>query len=203
MNTPHRPFPLYRTIMMAISAVLLVWIVVVYVQQRAEERLPILRDAPPFSLPSLDGDTVSLARTSGRIRLLYFFFASCPDVCPVTTQMLTRVQPLLGDAFGTRVLFLMATIDATRDTPEQLRVFAERYQIEGRGWVWLRGDEQHAHAVAESYGIAVAKDKKTGAYVHANTIVLIDDKNRVRKRYVGSTFDPNVIRADVQTLLAE
>ncbi|MFD2505845.1 SCO family protein [Paenibacillus septentrionalis] len=41
--------------------------------------------APSFALTDVDGNAVSLESTNGKARIVYFYFASCPDVCPPTT----------------------------------------------------------------------------------------------------------------------
>ena len=54
-----------------------------------------------------------------------FIYASCPDVCPMLTDKMARVQDELGSDFGTKVAFVSITIDPERDTPEVLKGIRE------------------------------------------------------------------------------
>ena len=56
----------------------------------------------------------------GRYLLVYFGYASCPDVCPVTLGTLADALDRLGDR-AERVQPLFVTVDPDRDTPDVLR----------------------------------------------------------------------------------
>jgi protein SCO1/2 len=134
-----------------------------------------------FSYTDTDGNTVTLKNTNGTVRLLYFFFSYCPDVCPPTTFLLSQVQEDLKQEglFGKDVQFLSVTIDPERDTPERLKEFANTYEADFSGWKFLRGDEAETAALAKQYDILVTKDKD-GNFGHMNLIVLLDKKGRIR-----------------------
>lgn len=198
-------FPVYRTVMIAISVLLAVWIAIIYMQEHNQQALPILGKASSFSLPSTQGTMFSLEQAQGKVRLLYFFFASCPDVCPVTTKSLSDIQGRLKSLqlFSDQVKMIQVTIDPVRDTIERLRAYQKQFSVDTNGWIFLRGEEQEAKKIAESYGVAVLKDAKTGAFLHANTVVLIDQDGRIRKRYTGSVLDEESIIADIRAVLAD
>ncbi len=61
----------------------------------AKSKLPVIGEVQDFSLENVDGKLVTLADTQGKARLVYFFFTECPDVCPITTYMLSETQDLL------------------------------------------------------------------------------------------------------------
>lgn len=145
-------------------------------------RLPVVREGAPFSLTDLDGQTVTLDNTNGKVRLLYFFFANCPDVCPPTTFLLSQVQGRLKEdrLFGDDVMILSVTIDPERDTPEALREFAGKFGADFSGWKFLRGEEKATADLAKDYGIMVTKDSD-GNFGHMNLIVLLDREGRIRK----------------------
>jgi protein SCO1 len=64
--------------------------------EQHEERLPTIGAAPDFALISQDGAEVTLAALRGKIVAVTFIYASCPDVCPMLTDKLARVQDALG-----------------------------------------------------------------------------------------------------------
>lgn len=145
-------------------------------------RLPVEKEGAPFSFTDIDGQTVTLDNTNGKVRLLYFFFANCPDVCPPTTFLLSQVQNRLKEdnLFGDDVMILSVTIDPERDTPEALREFAGKFGADFAGWKFLRGEEKATADLAKNYGILVTKDND-GNFGHMNLIVLLDREGRIRK----------------------
>src|SRR5690554_5497602 len=84
-----------------------------------------LRDfgaAPEFELVDTEGNIVSLNNTKGKVRLAYFFFSNCPDVCPPTTAMLSKLQTELKtrDIFAEETAIFSITFDPNRDTTDKL-----------------------------------------------------------------------------------
>lgn len=134
-----------------------------------------------FSYTDTDGQTVTLKNTNGNVRLLYFFYSYCPDVCPPTTFLMSQVQDELKKTgnFGKDVEFLSVTIDPTRDTPERMKEFGGKLGADFSGWKFLRGDEKATAELAKKYQILVTKDEE-GNFGHMNLIVLLDKKGRIR-----------------------
>jgi|GEM_PF-640814 len=142
-----------------------------------------------FSYLDVDGNTVTLENTNGAVRLLYFFFSYCPDVCPPSTFILSQVQDELKKEglFGDKVKFLQVTIDPERDTPERLKEYAAMYDADLTGWKFLRGDEKETAELAGKYKIMVIKDKD-GNFGHSNLFVLLDKKGRIREWISANDF---------------
>jgi len=192
----------YKTVMAAVSVVLLGAIAFVYLGGGQKNELPVMKEASGFELTDIDGNAVSLENTAGKARLLYFFFANCPDVCPTTTHMLTGVQERLKEkgVFGSEAMFLQATIDPERDTPESLKKYAESYGVDLNGWKFLRGTEEQVHEIAQNYGISVIKDDK-GNFGHINAVILIDQDNQIRRTYQSDDLDDEIIANDLVQLV--
>lgn len=154
-----------------------------YILMRDNNADELLNQGPgtEFSYTDITGNEVSLSNTNGKARLLYFFFANCPDVCPPTTFVMSQVQDELKEdgLFGDEVQFLSVSIDPTRDTPEVLKKYSERFDADPNGWKFLRGDEQETAELARKYQILVNKDKD-GNFGHMNLIVLLDKDGNIR-----------------------
>ncbi len=151
-------------------------------KSEADETMPAQGLGAEFSFADSDGNTVTLSGTNGKTRLLYFFFASCPDVCPPTTALMSKVQDELkaDGVFGSEVEFLSVTIDPDNDTPEVLKEYAERFDADPSGWKFLRGDDQkETAALARKYQIDAGKNED-GSFYHMNLIVLLDKEGQMR-----------------------
>lgn len=149
--------------------------------QTKKPELPVLGQGAEFSYADMNGDTVTLSGTNGKVRLLYFFFANCPDVCPPTTFLMSQVQDELKEdgVFGDEVQFLSVTIDPERDTPEVLKEYAGRFDADPAGWKFLRGDQKATDELATKYMTDVGEDKD-GNFYHMNLIILLDQDGQIR-----------------------
>jgi len=170
-----------------------------------DERLKAMKAAPAFQLQDLDGKTVSSKDLDGKVRLVYFFYSFCPDVCMPTSFLLSQVQDSLKQKglLGDKAEIVSITIDPTRDTPEVLKKFGDQFESKpiAGGWTFLRGDEEKTKQLAEDFGIMVIKEKD-GNFSHSNAILLVDPKGMLRNYYDAGNpeLDADHIVKDVVTL---
>ena len=168
--------------------------------------LGVKKAAPSFSLTNHSGKQVSFNESDGKVRLVYFFFSSCPDVCSPTTFQLSKVQDLLKEKglFGNKTAMYSISVDPTRDTAEVLTKYATQFHVDPTGWTFLRGTEVEIDNLTKKYGIMLIKEKN-GDFTHSNTIFLIDGKGNIRYYYNGSDIEltPKKMVADIQQLLNE
>ncbi|NHN30413.1 SCO family protein [Paenibacillus sp. S3N08] len=157
-------------------------------------KLEVMKKAPDFKLDNIDGKPISLAELSGRSKLIYFFYSTCPDVCQPTTYTLSKVQDALvkKGVFGDKTAITSISFDPSKDTTEQLQKFSKSFHADPKGWYFLRGDEAAVIDLAQKYGVMVVKDKEGGTFTHNNVILLVDKKGDLRTYYNGSDPDLDV-----------
>jgi len=158
--------------------------------------------AKALSLPDVDGKTRTLDEFKGKVVIVFFGFAQCPDVCPTTLAEIAQVREKLG-AGGTKIQPVFVTVDPERDTPEVLREYVKPF---GSDVIALRGSLEQTQAAARSFKVFFAKNpgKTEGSYTidHTAGSYVFDTGGRVRLfvRYGGgveSWLD------DMKLLLAE
>lgn len=149
--------------------------------------LPSQGAASDFELESIYGDKVSLQSTDGKVRLFYFFYSFCPDVCLPTTAQMSQIQDGLKKegAFGTDTNLISITIDPERDTAQKLQEFSSHFRVDKSGWYFLRGEKAYTKDVALKYGVSVLEDDQ-GNFAHQNIFTLVDKEGNIRKRYILS-----------------
>ncbi len=167
-----------------------------------EERLPTIGAAPDFALTSQDGAEVTLGDLRGKVVAVTFIYTSCPDVCPMLTDKLARVQDELGADFGSKVAFVSITVDPERDTPEVLKEYAEAFGANLAGWSFLTGEPAAVREVAQRYAVAVAP-APDGQVDHTLLTTLVDRQGAMRVQYLGYRFDPEEFRKDLLSLVSE
>jgi protein SCO1/2 len=170
--------------------------------EQHEERLPTIGAAPAFALTSQNGAEVTLASLRGKVVAVAFIYTSCPDICPMLTDKMARVQDKLGPDFGSKIAFVSITTDPERDTPEVLKGYAEAFGANPAGWSFLTGEPARVLDVAHRYGVAVAK-AADGGVDHTLLTTLIDREGTMRVQYLGYRFDEEEFRHDLQSLVNE
>jgi protein SCO1/2 len=107
----------------------------------------------PFTLADPAGRRVALADFKGKLVLLYFGFAACPDVCPTDLAMIAQALRSLGrDEDEVQPLFV--TLDPQRDAPAVLREYAAAFHPR---FVALTGTEEEVRRVATGFKVFYEK----------------------------------------------
>ncbi|UHA74639.1 SCO family protein [Paenibacillus sp. 481] len=171
------PLPIFLMTLVVIFAA-----VAAYLYWPRTPELPVIKKAADFSMQNVDGKTVTLQDMNGKAKLFYYYFASCPDVCPPTTFMLSQVQDMLKEkgVFGTDVNIVSITFDPKRDSLERLQEWSQKNKADLSGWYFLRGDEAATANMMDENGSKVIKDKD-GNFTHTNYVTLVDQDGRIRK----------------------
>ena len=156
--------------------------------------------APDFALIDQDERPVSLAALRGKVVLLDFVFTRCPGPCPILTGILRDVREGLLPADRERVQLVSITLDPAHDTPAVLREYAEKRRIDGQGWSFATGAARDVDALARAYGVGSVR-QQNGEIEHTVATFLIDRDGQIARRYLGTTHEPDAIRADVRELL--
>jgi protein SCO1 len=133
-----------------------------------------------FSLPDQLGKTRTMADFKGKVVVVFFGFAQCPDVCPTTMAELAEVKKMLGKD-GDKLQAIFITVDPERDTPEVLKAYMANFDP---SFLALRGTLDETAATAKHFKTYFKKvDGKTpGSYTmdHSAGSYVFDTQGRVR-----------------------
>jgi protein SCO1/2 len=164
----------------------------------------VIRPAPDFSLLDPEGRVVRLSDMRGRVVLLAFIYASCPDACPLLTQRMAVLQGRLRRAglFPRRAVFLSVTVDPARDTPAVLARYAAGFGADPAGWWFLREVPERLAPALAAYDEWV-RPLPGGDLEHPARLHLVDPRGRVREIYSLALFDERQAFLDIQALLRE
>lgn len=135
-----------------------------------------------FTIPAVNrgGEDFAFQADPGEMLLVYFGFASCPDICP-TTLADTRIA--LGD-LGDRasdVDVALVTVDPGRDTEEVTTSYIEAF-IDG-GIALRTEDDSRLLAAADAFGVSYSVvtagdgDIEVG---HTPALFVVDDSGKLK-----------------------
>ena len=153
-----------------------------------------------FSLRDQSGKNFSFRGLRGKLVVLTFVYTTCPDLCPLITSSLLRVQRGLRADERNSVFLLSITTDPEIDSPEVLKSYAERYGVDFSNWSFLTGEEEELSLGWKSFGVRVQR-KARGLVDHTTLTALVDKKGVMRFAYHGTSPDPKVILQDLRALL--
>ncbi|WP_296932457.1 SCO family protein [uncultured Marinobacter sp.] len=156
-----------------------------------------------FTLTDSQGEPVSGNDYSGRVRMLFFGFTSCPDVCPTALQKLNQATNGLGPELQDEVLTLFVSVDPKRDTPERLANYVDFF---GDNIVGLTGSESQLRELAKRYRTTFGYEKpdEDGNYeVSHSSAVYVFDRTGNARLLIRPDLSPEEIRQDLVALIEQ
>ncbi|HXA36841.1 MAG TPA: SCO family protein [Steroidobacteraceae bacterium] len=161
------------------------------------------RELPDFSLIDQQGKVFGSANLRGHWSILFFGYTNCPDFCPATLATLAAMQKRLRAAQAPvlpQVIFV--SVDAKRDTPEQLAKYVPYFDP---GFIGLTGtDQQQIEAIAKNMGVAVSiQPTADGNYTvdHSAAIFVFNPDGKLAAILTGP-FSVDALQGDLQRIVA-
>ncbi|WP_437371399.1 SCO family protein [Maribacter litoralis] len=183
------------------------------------------RRVPSFQFINQDSIQVSNKDYLGKVYVVDFFFTRCPSICPVMTTNLVNIQK----HFENEEDFAIASFSITPkfDTPEVLREYQEKYNIQEGNWNLMTGDQEAIYDLANAgFNIFAAEmPDAPGGFEHSGLFALVDKEGYLRSRIDeygnpivyyrgaileekgtndhGETEEIGILKADIKKLLEE
>lgn len=176
--------------------------------------LPPIAEAPDGPVLQTDGSDARLHQLfDGKYVVLSFIYSTCDDVngCPLATYVLYRLYQTMvkNPELAEKMRLLSLSFDPQNDTPEVMRLYAENFAGEGADWLFLTTESNELlDPILSDYGQGVSrvyneKGENTGQISHVLRVFLIDPERRIRNIYSVSFLHPDLVLADVRTLMLE
>ena len=157
-----------------------------------------------FDLIDSQGAPVSGDDYSGQVRMLFFGFTSCPDVCPTTLQKLSQAVSGLSPEDKEEVLTLFVSVDPERDTPARL---AEYVNFFGERIVGLTGKAADLRTLTQRYRTTFGHEEPDAegdyAVTHSGAVYVFDREGNPRLLMRPEDLSAQAIRQDLVALLEE
>ncbi|MFT5680335.1 MAG: protein SCO1/2 [Myxococcota bacterium] len=157
-----------------------------------------------FSLTNQRGESITEAVMDDRITVVNYFFATCSGICPKLSASMKSID----EAFGSDapLVLLSHSVTPTLDTVEVLADFAEKKGVDSDRWHLLTGDRDLIYHLGRSVYFVeedLGKEKSVEDFLHTESIVLLDEEQRIRGVYNGlNATSVKQLTVDIATLMA-
>lgn len=117
--------------------------------------VPIPQPLSTFTLIDQDGNAVTADTFRGQWDMVFFGFTHCPDICPMTLQLLANAKREL-EAAGMKITprIVLVSVDPERDTPEIMGKYVDYF---GDGNLGVSGEIAELTKLTTALGIYFEK----------------------------------------------
>lgn len=133
-----------------------------------------------FTLDSNQGK-VSLSDYDGKVRMLYFGYTFCPDVCPGSLQRIGAAFKKLTPEELTNVQGMLISVDPDRDTVKKLEDYTKYFHPQIVG---VTGTKEQIDEITKRYDVKYRKAEGSSpeSYLvdHTGYIFVLDKKGKIR-----------------------
>jgi len=162
--------------------------------------LPEGRPLPDISLVDTSNDPFGVDDMRDRYSLLFFGFTNCPDICPLTLQVLAAARERLSEGSAPQVVFV--SVDPHRDTPERIRAYLDNFDPD---FVGATGPDAALAPWIEALGVTVHKNEQDGErynVTHNGTVYVINPDAELIGLFGGTSHEAETIATDFARLRA-
>lgn len=183
-------------------AVLLFAILGIIQTQKSHDTVAIAQDVPnpqnglpsiggAFELVDKDGKVWKDKDFKGKPMLVYFGYSYCPHICPEALSHMTQALEELGGGRTVQPIFI--TLDPERDTPENLKSYAQNFH---KDFVMLTGSKDQVDKALKAYRVYAAKaapgaDEEIN---HSSLIYLMDKNGNYLAHFNHQTPAPEIVK---------
>lgn len=155
---------------------------------------------PDVTLSDDDGAPYSLAKDPAPLKVVFFGYTNCPDICQAVMSTIASAVTRLDADQRKQVQVVFVTTDPARDTGPALRSYLARFDPDFTG---VTGDLQQIIALGDPLKVYVDKGQKlpSGGYeVDHSTYVFGVTGDRAQTVWTQGT-SPAAMAADIIKLL--
>lgn len=141
---------------------------------------------PEFEFTNQEGEKITKNDLLGKQWIVDFMFTKCAMSCPTLTLAMKKLNDSVKDV---DVRFVSITVDPKRDTPAQLKGYAEIYGAESDRWLFLTGKKAQLYDLIKNTFSAEIIENNSPAigleFAHSNRFIHIDENGKILGSYNG------------------
>ena len=171
--------------------------------KRSAKDVPVVGQLPEFALTDQDSKTFDREDMTGNLWVTDFVFTHCASSCPRLTAHLQGLQTRLSDVPSAH--FLSVTVDPRNDTPEVIKAYMTKNDLDESNWRFVTGQEESIrHLVVDGFKVGLGDEQSDAAgadeLMHSNYFALVDQKAQVRGYYRANNDGIADLERDLRAL---
>ena len=156
--------------------------------------LPAPNPVPEFDLVDQYGEPIDHTVFEGQWDLVFFGFTNCPDVCPMTLQVLAEARKTLVEEGQSELpRIVLVSVDPERDTPEVLGQYVDYF---GEGNLGITGTLAEVTKLTSGLGIYFERqpsDDENYAVDHSAAVLVINPAGGFEALFSGPHIVDNYV----------
>jgi protein SCO1/2 len=139
-----------------------------------------------FELKNQNGQLITQKHYENKIYVADFFFTRCPNICPIMSNNMAKLQNAFFDEAD--VMFISLSVTPELDSIPILKEYAEKHgAIDGK-WNITTGEKKHIYNLARKSYFAVVNEGDGGLqdFIHTPNFILVDQQKQIRGVYDGT-----------------
>ena len=102
-----------------------------------------------------------------KVKLVFFGFTNCPDICPKTLKRIEKVEQILK--YKKDFVFYFITVDPKNDNTENLKKYLNNFKVNSIG---LTGTQNNLSKIAKIFGATFETNKTSDSHGHTHSNIL-------------------------------
>jgi protein SCO1 len=141
-------------------------------------------------------DTIKLKSLLGKKEIVAMVYTSCTYACPLILNDMKKIE---SQVKRNDVNYVLVSIDPKNDTPEILKSFAIRNNLDLKKWNLLTGTEDGINELAAVLGFKYKKESD-GSYSHSNIISVLNEEGEVAYQHFGLNQDVKDVLNEIKNM---
>jgi protein SCO1/2 len=131
-----------------------------------------------------DGNKRLLSSFSGKKQIISLIYTHCLHTCPTIVSTMQAIEHKLSEDEKRNVGFILVSLTPSTDTPEVLRDFAQKRQLNTKNWSLLTGTAADVRSLAMVLDIKF-QNMADNEVNHSNLITGLDSQGRIQFQELG------------------
>lgn len=139
-----------------------------------------------------------------RIRVVYFGYTHCPDVCPTSLAVLSAALQKVSPQQLSNLWPIFITLDPERDTPAKSAEYAQYFH---KNIIGMTGTDTQTKALAEKYGVLYMRTELKNSALeyavdHSSYFYFLKPDGTLLEK-IPHTLNPDILTDAIDRLASE